>query len=63
MGGLECFDDLEPEERRHLAMHARYRSSSEEDWRYWTPDPIERERLRLRWREIADALHPDPWKE
>lgn len=56
---LELTDD----ERRHLAMHARYRSGQEEDSRYWHPDPAERERLRIRWREIADMLHPDPWGE
>lgn len=52
---------LTEDERRYLAMHARYASGHQEDVRYWNPDPVERERLRLRWREIADALHPDPY--
>lgn len=57
------FDDLEPDERRYLAMHARYRSNDEVDFRYQHKDPVERERLRTRWREIADALYLEPWKE
>lgn len=46
-------------ERAYLAMHARYESERQDDFRYWNPDPVERARLRIRWREIADALHPE----
>lgn len=53
--------DLTDDERRYLAMHARYASEREDDPRYWDSDPVRREELRARWRQIADALHPDPW--
>lgn len=45
---------LSEEERAYLAMHARYESKRQEDFRYWDHDPAERERLRKRWMEIAD---------
>lgn len=48
-------------ERRYLAMHARYESQRQDDPRYWDPEPAERRRPKARWREIADALHSDPW--
>ena len=48
-------------EGRVLAAAARYKSQEQDDFRYMDPDPVERERLRQRWREIADALHPDPY--
>lgn len=53
------FDDLSDAERRYLAMHARYESQRQEDWRYQDADPEERHRLLTRWQEIADALHPN----
>lgn len=53
---------LTESERSYLAMHARYESDRQDDFRYWNPDPTERARLKARWREIADALHPDPWR-
>lgn len=55
------FDDLADDERRTLAQHARYESARQDDYRYHHPDPAERERLKVRWRQIADALHPDPF--
>lgn len=57
IGGLEL---TEPE-RAYLAMHARYESDRQDDFRYWNPDSVERARLKARWREIADALHVNPW--
>jgi hypothetical protein len=54
---------LSDDERRYLAMHARYESNRQDDVRYWDADPGERARLKQRWREIADWLHPDPWGE
>jgi hypothetical protein len=53
--------DLSEDERSYLAMHARYASDRQEDVRYWDKDPVERERLRTRWLEIANALHREPW--
>jgi hypothetical protein len=54
--------DLSDGERRYLAMHARYESERQDDVRYWwAADPAERAALKVRWREIADVLHPDPW--
>lgn len=47
---------LSEEERAYLAMHARYESKRQEDFRYWDPDPTERERLRIRWLEIEKFL-------
>ena len=55
--------ELTDSERRYLGMHARYESGRQEDFRYHHEDPEEREGLRARWREIGDALHPEPWKE
>jgi hypothetical protein len=55
------FEDLAEDERRFLAMHANYESSKQDDVRYRHEDPSERARLKARWREIGDALHPDPW--
>lgn len=52
---------LTEDERRYLAMHARYESDRQQDPRYWLSDPTEREQRRLRWREIADTLHEQPW--
>jgi hypothetical protein len=43
-------------ERRTLAYAAQREAANEEDFRYWHPDPVERERLRKRWREIAGVL-------
>lgn len=53
--------NLTDHERRFLAMHARYESQKQEDFRYWDHDPIRRQQLLTRWRKIADVLHPDPW--
>lgn len=53
--------ELTEEERAYLAMHARYASGHQDDFRYQEKDPVERARLKARWREIADSLHPDPW--
>jgi hypothetical protein len=52
--------DLTEEERRYLAMHARYESERARDPRAGIP-LAEREPYGRRWREIADSLHPDPW--
>ena len=52
---------LTDDERRFLAATARNEANKQVDWRYQNADPDERKRLRLRWREIADALHPDPY--
>ena len=52
---------LTASERRALAMEATYRSQHQDDFRYQNPDPVERARLKHRWKAIADALHPDPW--
>lgn len=60
-GGWKPVWQLTEDERRVLAAAARYKSQEQDDFRYMDPDPVERERLRLRWREIADALHPDPY--
>lgn len=54
---------LSEDERRYLAMHARYESNRQDDVRYWDPDPQKRLALKRRWREIADWLHPEPWGE
>lgn len=62
-GVLANLDDLTTEERRYLAMHARYESDRQDDFRYAHADRAEGARLKVRWREIADALHPDPWSE
>lgn len=43
-------------ERFYLAMHARYESQRQDDFRYQHADPAERERLRSRWSQIAAAL-------
>lgn len=48
-------------ERRYLAMHARYESGRQDDFRYQSSDPEERAYLKQRWSDIADALHPEPW--
>lgn len=60
-------------ERRYLAMHARYAADAEMDPRNYATRPHPdggmqlderwntREERRDRWRQIADALHPDPW--
>lgn len=53
--------DLTDGERRFLAMHARYESNHQDDWRYQHKDPVERARLKARWRLIADTFHTDPW--
>ena len=58
---IERFSDLTEEERRLLAHTARSESSKQDDWRYQDADPEQRYRLKGRWREIADALHPDPY--
>ncbi len=67
------FSDLTEDERRYLAMHARYKANHQVDMRYYIwgmnddgtvklrdtwPSRHERER---RWNAIADALHPAPW--
>jgi hypothetical protein len=49
---------LTDDECRYLAMHARYRSGHEKDPRYQHQDPVERERLRLRWWEITEEFWP-----
>lgn len=60
----ESFDELTEDERCYLAMQARYRSESFNDPRYHRDlDHTERAAGWSRWRQIADALHPDPWKE
>ena len=48
---------LTEDERRALAYHARSLSNLQTYVLYWHPDPVERERLRLRWLEIAYTLH------
>ena len=48
---------LTEDERRFMAYDARALSQRQTDVRYWHPNPIERERLRLRWLEIAYTLH------
>lgn len=58
--GLDALD-LTTSERRYLAMHARYESQRQDDPRYCAADRTARDRLRARWRAIADELHPDPW--
>lgn len=55
------FEDLTEGERRYLGMHATYEAKRQDDFRYFDPDPVVRARLRARWMEIADALHPAPW--
>lgn len=50
---------LTEDERRALAYHVRSLSDQQTDFRYWHSDPVQRERLRLRWREIAYVLHDD----
>lgn len=52
---------LTEDERRVLAAKATYQANDQDDFRYQCPDPVERARLKARWQEIADALHPDPW--
>lgn len=52
---------LSEDERRYLAMHATYEAGKQDDPRYCAATFEEREQLRTRWREIADALHVDPW--
>lgn len=52
---------LSEDERRVLAVKATYESTNQDDFRYQSPDPGERARLKARWQQIADALHPDPW--
>jgi hypothetical protein len=52
--------DLTEEERRYLAMHARYESERAHDPRAGIP-VADRDSHEHRWREIADALHSDPW--
>lgn len=54
--------NLTENERSFLAMHATYESQRQEDFRYWHNDPVERARLKARWQQIANALHPDPWR-
>lgn len=55
-------EGLAPEECRFLAMRAHYESESYLDPRYYQEKPWkEREELRDRWQQIADALFPDPW--
>lgn len=53
-------DDLTDDERRALATTARYRSEEVDDPRAHVP-VADRDRIRARWRQIADALHLDPW--
>lgn len=48
-------------ERKVLAAKATYQSNDQDDFRYQSSDPVERARLKARWQQIADALHPDPW--
>ena len=52
---------LTEDERRYLAMHARYESQRQQDVRYWDADETARATRLARWKQIADALHPDPW--
>lgn len=54
-GGLAL---TEPE-RLFLAGQCRAEAARQDDFRYWNPEPTERARLRVRWRQIADALDPD----
>lgn len=58
---IERLDDLSDDERRALATRARSESDRQVDPRYRSHNPAERERLRIRWREVANALHPDPY--
>jgi hypothetical protein len=53
--------ELTEEERAYLAMHARYASGHQDDFRYQDPDPAKRAQLKARWREIVESLHSDPW--
>lgn len=64
---------LTTEERRYLTMHARYEADRQLDARTYDagvyedglhrlhPDWHTRHIRSRRWRDIADALHPDPW--
>lgn len=52
---------LTEDERQYLAMHARYESERQTDFRYQNRDLAKRDALLARWRQIADVLHPDPW--
>lgn len=65
----EFVKTLTEDERRFLAMHARYQANVEVDWRYTMHMSSEeraatepnRQAKSVRWRVIADAFHPDPW--
>lgn len=48
--------ELTPDERTVLAYYARMQAHNQTDPRYWIPNPVERERVRRRWADIADAL-------
>lgn len=50
---------LTQQERIFLAVRCRAEAGRQDDFRYWNPEPVERARLRVRWRQIADALDPD----
>ncbi len=50
--------ELTADERRIIAYHARSQGQQQDDFRYWHPDPIERQRLKERWLQIAEAYEP-----
>ncbi len=66
--------DLTEDERRYLAMHARYAASHELDHRSYLTSELDESGVQKtsidwatrterhdRWLQIADALYPDPW--
>mgnify|MGYP001617384657 CR=1 FL=1 len=51
--------NLTEEERRDLAFRSWVNASTEEDFRWQPhPEPTRRAERAVRWRQIANALHP-----